>query len=152
MSAEEIEKDENLKLLKALRTHFIQKLEGKGSDDDSEEAEKNHIENSGNQLGNKTEADFIGTQKKLEAIELLEKNKGDSNNPTFLREELSRTLYMLANESIEKERVQKKNDTIEKIRQAQKKRESTLKSQLSDLTAVVQKQQRRLYDIDEDSC
>ena len=61
MSAEEIEKDENSKLLKALRTHFIQKLEGKGSDVDSEEAEKNHIESSGNQLGNKTEADFIGT-------------------------------------------------------------------------------------------
>ena len=71
---------------------------------------------------------FVGTQKKLEAIELLAKNKGDSNNPTFLREELSRTLYMLANESIEKERVKKKNDTIEKIRQAQKKRETALKT------------------------
>ena len=128
MSAEEQEADENEKLLKALRTHFIQKLEGKGSDEDSEEAERNMIESSGNQLGNKPEADFVGTQKKLEAIELLAKNKGDSNNPTFLREELSRTLYMLANESIEKERVKKKNDTIEKIRQAQKKRETALKT------------------------
>ena len=35
---------------------------------------------------------------------------------------------MLANESIEKERVKKKNETIEKIRQAQKKRETTLKT------------------------
>ena len=110
------------------------------------------IENSGNQLGNKPEADFVGTQKKLEAIELLAKNKGDSNNPTFLREELSRTLYLLANESIEKERVKKKNDTIEKIRQAQKKRETALKTQLTDLNTVVKKQQKRLYDIDEDSC
>ena len=39
------------------------------------------IETAGNQLGNKSEADFVGTQKKLEAIELLAKNKGDSNNP-----------------------------------------------------------------------
>ena len=152
MSAEEKEIDENERLLKALRTHFLQKLEGKGSQEDSDEAEKNMIETSGNQLGNKSEADFVGTQKKLEAIELLAKNKGDSNNPQFLREELSKTLYMLANESIEKERVKKKNETIEKIRQAQKKRETTLKTQLSDLDTLVKKQQKRLYDIDEDSC
>ena len=81
MSAEEQEIDENEKLLKALRTHFLQKLEGKGSQEDSDEAERNMIETSGNQLGNKSEADFVGTQKKLEAIELLAKNKGDSNNP-----------------------------------------------------------------------
>ena len=118
MSARKFTEDENQKLLQVLRTHFIQKLESKGSDYDSEEAGKNHSENSSNQFGNKTESDFIGTQKKLEAIKLLEINEGDLNNPTFLREELSRTLYMLANESIEKERVQKKNDTIEKIRQA----------------------------------
>ena len=60
------------------------------------------------EMGNKTEQDFISTQKKLEAITILEQNEGDANNPIFLREELSKILYMLANESIEKERVKKK--------------------------------------------
>ena len=91
------------------------------------------------EMGNKTEQDFISTQKKLEAITILEQNEGDANNPIFLREELSKILYMLANESIEKERVKKKMNTIEKVRKESKRKETDLKQQMAQMSSLIKK-------------
>ena len=60
-------------------------------------------------------------------ISILEKKEGDANNPIFLREELSKILYMLGNESIEKERVKQKMNTTEKLRKESKRKETELK-------------------------
>ena len=100
-------------------------------------------------VGNKLESDFIGTQKKLDAISLLS-TTGDPNDPIFLRKELSRSLFLLANESIDKERVEQKMTLTEKLRQESKKKETDLKSQMAQLSIQMKRQQRKLYDIDED--
>ena len=107
---------------------------------DSEGDVKNVVEGAALEMGNKAEADFISTQKKHEAISLLVKNEGDSNNPIFLREELSKCLYTLANESIEKERVKKKMDTVEKLRKESKRKETDLKQQIAQMNTTIKKQ------------
>lgn len=96
----------------ALRTYYKQKLDGRAngetafnSEQDDETQIKNAIDAEAIKIGNNLETDFIATQKKLDAISLLS-TSGDPNDPIFLRKELSRSLFLLANESIDKERVE----------------------------------------------
>ncbi len=101
-------------------------------EDDDEKDVKNAIHDAGLKAGSKLETEFAGTQKKFDAITLLE--HGDANDPTFLRKELQRSLYLLASESIGKERVEQKINLHEKLRKESKRKETDLKSQVAQMS------------------
>jgi hypothetical protein len=100
-------------------------------------------------VGSQLEAQFRGVNNKFEAISLLAKH-GDPNDNKYLRVQLNKSLYLLATESIEKDRVDQKYKTQEQLRLKSKKKEQDLKSQVAEMTVTMEKQHKKLYDIDDD--